>query len=1018
MKPQVTADDLPRLHPDWTSIRRQLACQGPNQQWTSLEELANTAGFQQSVQDEFPPGAAAWNDPASRRDFLKIMAASLALAGATSCTRQPLEKIVPYVKQPELVVPGKPLYFATSLALNGPATGVLVENHEGRPTKIEGNPEHPGSLGATSVFEQATILDLYDPERARNVSRQGNISSWKLFLGSLVNALERQRAKGGAGLRVLTGAIHSPTLVAQLQTMLQEFPGAKWVQFEPISRHSVSEGARLAFGRDVETQLRLQQAEVILSLDSDFLHWHPNRIRCARDFVRGRRVDRSEEQTKVAPTSQPAMNRLYVVESTPTITGAMADHRLPMEAGKIAGFAAAIVKNLQGSGPANFSHPWTESLSHDLQKHAGKSLVIAGDQQPAFVHALAHWMNHHLGNVGRTVFHVHPASPPVDRLEALGELCREMRAGAVEMLLVLGDNPVHTAPIDFEMGPALANLPWSAHWSLYVNDTSPRCTWHLPAAHPLESWSDARAFDGTISIVQPLIEPLFGGISPHELIGQFLAGPQRNAYEIVRDYWRRQRPELDAWWSRALHDGLIADTASQAVNVDLQFTPPDPPAHTAPALSASNLEIAFRPDPTTWDGRFANNAWLQELPKPIHKVTWDNPALISPALAERLQLATGDLIELRRRGKTLRAAVLIVPGQPEYSVALSLGHGGDQVGAVAAGIGFNSYALRATDNFWFGDGLQIHKTGEHHPLARTQLHYRMEGRALARHGTLQQWLEDPEFIHKMGETPDPNHLLYNLTAEERAGYRWGMVINLNTCIGCNACTIACQAENNIPVVGREEVQRGREMHWIRVDTYFQAGLENPGMIHQPVPCMHCETAPCEYVCPVAATSHSNEGLNEMTYNRCIGTRYCSNNCPYKVRRFNFFSYGEQFARSTRALLLNPDVTIRTRGVMEKCTYCVQRINGARIEAKKENRRIRDQEVVPACAQVCPTEAITFGDLNTPASEVSRLKSSSLNYGMLEDRNTRPRTTYLAKLANPNPAPGLPPFPAPQSLVPP
>jgi molybdopterin-containing oxidoreductase family iron-sulfur binding subunit len=591
---------------------------------------------------------------------------------------------------------------------------------------------------------------------------------------------------------------------------------------------------------------------------------------------------------------------------------------------------------------------------------------------------------------------------------------------------MIGGNPVFTAPADIQFAEHLAKVKLRVHLSLYDDETSALCHWHIPAAHSLETWSDARAYDGTVTIVQPLIAPLYGGKSAHEVLAVFTPTSRgRSSHDLVRDYWKSQKSTADfeKFWQIALHDGLIADTALPPKTVEIKATSiqqqatsnqhrassiqskrsEDPDSSGQPATShkqpASSLEIIFKPDPTIGDGRYANNGWLQELPKPLTKLTWDNAALISPATAERLGLSNEEMVELRYRERKVKAPIWIVPGHPNEAVTVHFGYGRARAGKIGTGIGFNAYALRTSDAPWFGPGLEIHKTGERYQLASTQLHHNMENRHLVRAGTLAEYLEHPDFVHEMGHEPPRNMTLY--PEHKYEGYAWGMVIDLNSCIGCNACTIACQAENNIPIVGKTEVANGREMHWIRVDRYYKGDLDHPETYHQPVPCMHCENAPCEVVCPVSATVHSDEGLNDMVYNRCVGTRYCANNCPYKVRRFNFYHYADYHTPSLK-LLRNPDVTVRTRGVMEKCTYCVQRINAARIEAKKEDREIRDGEILTACQQVCPTQAIVFGDINDPNSRIAQLQASQLNYGLLTDLNTRPRTTYLARLKNPNP----------------
>lgn len=926
--------------------------------WRSLEELARLPAYERWSQREFPPGAAEWPEGRSRRDFLKLIGASIALAGATACTRQPEEKIVPYVRQPEEALPGVPLFYATAMTLGGYATGLLVESHEGRPTKIEGNPDHPFSLGATNVFHQAAILDLYDPDRSRAVRRAGEISSWEACLADLMPALAEQAGKGGAGLRILSETVTSPTLSAQLDALLAKYPQAHVHRCEPVSRANVHEGARLAFGQPLEPHYDLAKARVIVALDADFLASHPASLRHAREFAAARRGDRK--------------TRLYVAEPTPTVTGSSADHRVPMGAAEIATLFAG-------------GHPWFERAREDLQAHRGAGLVIAGDDQPPVVHAAVHALNAECGNIGHTVTYRAPAERPA---EGLADLVDAMDRGEVELLVILGANPVYGAPADVPFAQAMRRVDRSVQLAPYYDETSAHCRWHLPQAHFLETWQDARAIDGTVTIGQPLIESLYQGRSPVELLGALLAEPAgASGYDLMRRHWQAQRPGdgFDKFWRKSVHDGLVAGSALPAVEVTAAMPP------TLPAPVEEGLEIVFRPDPSVGDGTFANNGWLQELPKPITKLTWDNAALLSPALAARLSLANEDVVELAFAGRKVHAPVWIVPGQAKDTVTLHLGYGRTAAGRVGNGQGVNAYALRPSGELGFGAGLRVSKiAGARWPLATTQRHHNLEGRDLYRIAG-----EPAPPPPEAGETLYP--------ADHPAqGYAWGMAIDLSSCIGCNACVIACQAENNIPIVGKGEVIREREMHWIRVDSYFQGDPDRPEIGHQPVPCMHCENAPCEVVCPVEATLHSPEGLNEQVYNRCIGTRYCSNNCPYKVRRFNFLQWADNDTLSFK-LGRNPEVTVRSRGVMEKCTYCVQRIHSAKITSEKEDRPVRDGEIVTACQQVCPTEAIVFGDINDPASRVSQLKRQTRNYGMLAELNTRPRTTYLAKTINPNPA---------------
>ncbi len=972
--------------------------------WRSLEERAGAREFQESLHREFPPGTSELNH-FDRRTFLKAMGASAALAGLPACTRQPLEKIVAYVKPPEELIPGQPLFYATAMTLGGFATGLLAESHEGHPTKIEGNPDHPASLGATNLFHQAALLDLYDPDRSQAVLKNGQPDTWDNFVAALVESLQGQQSKRGSGLRILTETITSPTLHAQIESLLAKFPEAKWHQFEPVNRDPVREGSKLAFGEFVETHFHVEKAKIIVSLDSDFLHAHPNSVRYARDFAERRRA-------KFGPLEA---NRLYVVEPSPTITGANADHRLPLRALDIEGFARTLVQRvgaIAGDKPADLTgeaQRWVAALAEDLQQNRGESLVTAGDGQPAAVHALAHHLNFFLGNVGGTVTFTGSAEAnPVNQTESLRGLNEALKSNAVEALIILGGNPVFNALADSEFAQNLAPAKFRVHLSPDVNETSARCDWHIPWNHFLESWGDARAFDGTISVVQPLILPLYAGKSAHELLDAMISPPGRSDYEIVHDFWTSQRVggvlpvHSEADWRQALHDGMIANTRLPGKKISLRAISTRE-SDSQPKAAAGSLEITFRPDATIYDGRFANNGWLQELPKPITKLVWDNAALISPALAKRENLSNGDVVELELQNGRLRLPVWITPGQAENSIALQFGYGRACVGRVGTKAGFNVYPLRTADRLWFAGGATLARTGARHPLVTTQTQHAIdsEERQIFREGTVEEFQKDSDFVHRNSEAP--TETLFKPEQFTYDGYRWGMAIDLSACIGCNACVIACQAENNIPVVGKAEVARGRVMHWIRVDNYFRGDPANPAMTHQPVPCMHCENAPCELVCPVGATVHDKEGLNLQIYNRCVGTRYCSNNCPYKVRRFNFFQYADYKTPSLEPLR-NPNVTVRSRGVMEKCTYCIQRISEARITSENQNRAIRDGEIKTACQQVCPAQAIVFGNIGDPASRVSKLKAHALSFSMLGELNTRPRTTYLARLRNPNPRP--------------
>jgi len=976
---------------DIAALRERLSSSGGGAAyWRSLDELADTEEFRDFLHREFPREASAWDNSFSRRGFLKVMGASLALAGLSACTKQPEEKIIPYVKQPEILVPGKPLSYATAFVMGGYATGVLATSHMGRPTKIEGNPDHPASLGASDIFMTASLLTLYDPDRSQVVLNNASISTWDKFWRQLQVVLDVQRSLNGAGIRILTETVTSPTLSAQLEALLAQFPGARWHQFEPVNNDNALEGAKRVFGAPVQTIYQFDEADVILSLDADFIAHGPAHIRYARDFANRRRVQGEEAD----------MNRLYVAESLPTVTGGMADHRLRLRASQVEALARAVAAELNVPGvtaPAlsEEHRRWITAAVSDLRLHTGRSIVVPGTGQPAVVHALAHAINHALGNVSNTVIYTEPVEArPVHQAASLAALAADLESGQVDLLVILGANPVYTAPPGLNFAEALAKARMSVHLGLYEDETAASCQWHIPEPHPLETWSDARAFDGTATILQPLIAPLYNnGKSIHEFVDELLGKSGRKSHDIVREHWAATvpSPTMETSWKRWLNTGVVEGTASRLKTVTPTM-PRDGWKFSSPGLAG--LELMFRPDPTVWDGRFANNGWLQECPKPVTKLTWENALLLSPATAQELGLTTHDVADLTVDGRTARAPVWVQPGHPDASATLHLGYGRRRAGKVGSGLGVNAYAVRGAGSFLAG--LEIRKTGETHKLATTQDHHSMEGRPIVRAATLEEFRDKPEFAREMEEVPTGSFY----PPKEYDGYAWGMTIDLNACTGCNACVIACQSENNIPIVGKDQVEKGREMHWIRVDRYYAGDLDDPEIYHQPVTCMHCENAPCETVCPVAATSHDSEGLNVMTYNRCVGTRYCSNNCPYKVRRFNFLQYSDDHTESLK-MLYNPDVTVRNRGVMEKCTYCVQRISGARIEAKKEDREIRDGDVVTACQQACPASAIVFGNINDAESAVTKRKADPRHYALLGALNTKPRTSYLAKLTNPN-----------------
>jgi molybdopterin-containing oxidoreductase family iron-sulfur binding subunit len=1005
----------------------------PPEYWRSLAERDGMWDAA-AIAPEFPPGAPLLDREVDRRKFVGVMGASLALAGTVGCGRQAPEKIVPHIKAPEQVVPGRPLFFATAMPQPGGAVGLIVESHEGRPTKIEGNPAHPASLGAAGAVEQAAVLDLYDPDRAHALTHLGRVTGWNDALDQLRKELGAMAARKGAGFALLTGAINSPTLAAQIDDLLKKLPQAKWFVHEPAVPAAPLIAAKEALGRPADVLYRIADADVIVALDADFLSTGPNHLRHAREFAARR-------------DPAQAMNRLYAIESMPSPTGFAADHRVAERAGQIESWASALAAKLGLPVAApQLDERQTRvvaAMAADLQKAGPRGLVIAGPYQPVAVHLLAYAINQKLGSVGTACVFVPPTDARPIGGAGLPDLARAIDAREVDTLLILSVNPVHTAPAGIDFAALLEKVRLKIRLGYYEDETGSLCDWHIPEAHFLESWSDATGPDGTASIIQPLIAPLFEGKTAHEVIEAFAnaaitrpaetKGPATEwkpwrAREIVRDYWRgwhaknKVAEPFDKFWRKAVHDGVVAGTSAAplALTGPVNLTGLKAPSRPA----AAGFELIIRPDPVLLDGRFANNGWLQELPKPLTKLAWENAAVVSPATAKALGIATregpragnrGELItevvELTLGQKSVRAPAYILPGHPDQSVTLHLGYGRAKTGTVANGVGVNANLIRPDEQFWQGGGLEVRPTRVSATLACPQMLWSMEGRDLVRVATLAEYAKDPSCQPHHGDGHGHGHGHHNphvegfdelYTNPETGGpYQWGMAVDLGSCIGCGACVVACQAENSLPVVGKEEVTRGRDMAWMRVDRYFTEKDGGYEAVHQPVMCMHCENAPCEVVCPVEATSHSPDGLNEMTYNRCVGTRYCANNCPYKTRRFNFLEYAD-FATESLKLQRNPDVSVRVRGVMEKCTYCVQRIRGAGIDSKVSGKPIADGDVVTACQAACPSQAIIFGNVADPNSRVSKAKALPRNYGLLTELNTKPRTTYLAAVRNPNP----------------
>jgi len=1038
--PQVVTEIAPAKL-TLAEVRARLDGKSGKRFWKNLDELAETPGFHEMLAEEFPRLAAGaaneWVDAVSRRGFLKVMGASFALAGLAGCTKQPDEPIFPYVKAPEDLILGKSMYFASAFPFPTGAIPVLVKSDAFRPIKVDGNPDHPMSKGKSDVLTQATLLDLYDPDRSKEVLFHGATGAWADFQEAFSKAA--QNTGTGEGIYFLSETITSPTLAAQWKQVQAAYPSAKMVQWEPVNRDAAMAASKAAFGSYMDAQYKLENADVILSLDADFLGGiaHPGFLPMAAAYAARHRYSEG----------QP-MNRLYAVETMPTVTGLKAEHRLALKPSDLAAFATALASGGAGSGSAE-AQSFAAAVLKDLKAAGGKCVVIPGEQAPASVHAAAYALNAALGVVGKTVVYTQTVNPmPSEQVADLKALVGDINAGKVQWLVMLGVNPLYSAPADLEFDAAFAKVPTTVHLGTHVDETGSLSTWHTNKAHYLESWSDARAYDGTISIIQPMIAPMYGGHSAHEVLQTLLENPEASAYDVVVANAKTYvKGDFTTSWRKALHDGWVDGTAFSA-----SASAPKGGAAPAPAAALSGgIEICFKPDPSLYDGRYANVGWLQELPKQVTNLSWDNAALMSYATAESLGIEQNQAVELAVNGRKLIAGALVVPGHADGAVTVHLGLGRRvEAGRVGGGVGFNAYYLRPAEAPYAAGGT-LTKTDGIYDLCVTKVNYiehrgsfaqqdlnvkesdkqgtyslpgheAME-RAIIRYATLEEVKAHPDFTHEggpgalvnkvgyapEGETPGHDESFFpdawsydhqDVSAQQLQN-KWGMAIDLNSCVGCNACIVSCYAENNIPVIGREEVKRGRIMQWIRIDTYFEGDLHAPRAHFQPMACQHCENAGCEQVCPVGATVHTPEGLNMMVYNRCVGTRYCQNNCVYKVRKFNFLLYSDYDTESLK-FMRNPDVTVRSRGVMEKCTYCVQRIEAVKIEADKENRAIKDGEIVTACQQACPTSAITFGNVNDPNSAVSKIKATERDYQVLADLNFRPRTTYTAGVINPNP----------------
>ncbi|HSR53679.1 MAG TPA: TAT-variant-translocated molybdopterin oxidoreductase [Acidobacteriota bacterium] len=968
--------------------------------WRSLEQLADDPEFRSYLENEFPSTAPALDAPLDRRRMLALMGASFAFAGLAAC-RRPVEHIVPYVDAPENIVPGIPKHYATTMPDGLTGYGLLVESHEGRPTKIEGNEQHPSTRGASHPHHQAAILSLYDPDRSHDVLHNGQVSDWEAFKTAWQQWSESFAPDGGLGMAVLSTSFSSPTLHRLAEAFKARLPDALWATYDAVSEENRVKGLKLATNQDLQYRPRLENARVVLALDCDFLGLEPDSVSNARGWAEGRQVS--------AP--QDDMSRLYAAESVLSLTGSNADHRLPLKSGQIGALAAALASELAAQGvavevPPNASASAVEGMTDDtflksavsdLVSAGRQGLVLCGRNQPPQVHALVYAINQALGANGSTVEYYPLQDAYASDIDSLKQMAAAVEDGSVDTLIILGGNPVYNAPRDLRFSRLMEPLT-TVHVADRVDETSILADWHIPLAHFLESWGDVRTSSGELSITQPLIEPLYGAVSMAQVMGLMADDQDLPGYQRVRQTWGpllQGQGDEETEWRRTLHDGILAADPPAPVNPPyVSGAAGEMPV--AVSQSDREMELVLVPSYGVGDGSGANNAWLQELPDPVTKLVWDNAAILSPATAEELGVEKGDNVLLKHEGGVVELPAWIQPGQADGSVTVALGYGRSRSGRVGDGVGRNAYLLKHSQSPDFGPNLIVENTPRRSQLVSTQDHGSMEGRHIVQWGTLEEFRQHPEFA----ETHTPQTQLYPEHDYSKSP-QWGMVIDLNLCTGCNACVTACQSENNVPVVGKTQVSHGREMHWIRIDRYFGGPTSNPSGAFQPMPCQHCENAPCEQVCPVAATVHDSEGVNVMVYNRCIGTRYCSNNCPYKVRRFNFFNYTQQRPEVAK-MAANPDVTVRSRGVMEKCSFCLQRISAGKKQAKREGRSLRDGDVITACQQSCPTGAIVFGDITDPQSRVSQAKTQPRNYILLGELNNRPRNSYLARLRHPHP----------------